>query len=322
MAMFEKSKTPRRHLVQEPEATGSHVDLAAKYGMTELVERFRRTDESCLHDLSSEKKDASRPLNSAAWSHLSTVQYLLDKGVSPFEKSADGWPPVSAAISRGGVDIFHELMNAAAKSCTGEALEIALICPHQRTLVFWAAYFDRADMLRELIDRYGFSPNTRDSSGQSPIHAAAMQGALATFDFLCERHGSDATVEQTGETCLHLAAKCGKKGIIDRILRSPAACELLDREDRLGWTALHDAAYRHHAECITALLKSGLDPNRQSQHGDTALHLVLGSRAERDTPTRRSRTTTKRLWLLCAPFSATHGPIQTRRAGLANAHLR
>jgi ankyrin repeat protein len=282
LMVFQLSRTPRRHLNEGTEPQGSHMNLAATYGICSLIERFGRLDNGSLHDLSSARKNASRPLGGAAWSQLAAVKCLLAKGASPLATSADDFPPVVSAIAAGRLDIFQVLMEASVEQSGMYGLERALLVRGRGTLVHWAANLDRVEMLRQLIDQYGFSVEPEDAAGLTPIHIAAREGALQAFDFLRERCGIGKLVTGTAWTCLHLAASGGHERVTDRILGLPDGPDLAGLLDEFGQTALHHAALNRHARCIAALLNFGLDPNQKTPDGWAPIHMVLRQEGDED----------------------------------------
>ena len=121
-----------------------------------------------------------------------------------------------------------------------------------------------------------------EADGNIPLHVAAQHGALAAFDFLRERCGIEARTIPHEYTCLHLAAAYGHENIVDRILGLPGSRTLFDSVCKSKGTALHYAAASLHANCITALLKIGLDPNQKTGDGQTALQLALANHSGAD----------------------------------------
>ena len=275
IALFERATSPCTPVRSVGKNRRSYVHYAAAYGLIGLLKQFVALDRSCVTGFTSIETDARSPLQAAAWSHPKAVQFLLDRGADPAAKSKNGWPAMIAPIRMGRIDIFRSLMEAAKKRSNGQGLEQALLCPSRRTLVHLAAEFNRAEMLRELLDRYGFSASSVDEDGLTPIQWAAWEGALAAFDFLRERCGIEDQTERTKYTCLHLAAIGGRGRVVGRILELPDGPKLLNVRDDNGLTALHHAAYARHAECIAALLRSGLDPNQPTAEGHTVIHLAL-----------------------------------------------
>jgi len=282
IAIFEHSRTPRQPALLKPKPEGSHVGLAALYGLVGLLKKFKRQDSKYLHEPNSDHAEAARPIGQAAWSQLPTVRFLLEAGADPTLRSNHGWPSLAAAIFGGRKDIFDMLMSAAKARRPTESLESQLLCPDDYSLVHCAALMGRTEMLGDLLGQYGFSASSRTKRDELPIHLAAGRGQLAAFDLLRRwvdsqggASGIDAVVEPQLLNCVHLAAISGSAAIIDRIAGLPNGRSLLAKTDARGQTPLHAAAECHHAQCITSLLQNGLDPNAEQKNGLRPIHLLL-----------------------------------------------
>jgi len=177
----------------------------------------------------------------------------------------------------GRTDIFDPLMKTAHERIPDDELEQNLLCPGGLTLVHQTARHNRVAMLQTLIRQYGFSPNRCDEYGYTPLHFAAIGGALEALDFLRKKCELTVTIKEKDWTCLHLAAANGQEKIVDRILQLPDGLELLKATDSYLQTALHHAASNKHAQCITTLLGNGkgLDPNQENEDRDTPILLLL-----------------------------------------------
>jgi len=76
---------------------------------------------------------------------------------------------------------------------------------------------------------------------------------------------------QTGDTPLHVAACCGNRCALKRLLAHGA---LPDKKNRWGNTPLHEATYLGEFECAKSLLEHGATPNRKSKNGKRPLHVA------------------------------------------------
>lgn len=65
------------------------------------------------------------------------------------------------------------------------------------------------------------------------------------------------------------AAKRGNDDLINEYVEQGLNAK---KVDALGNSALHWAAAGNHVDCITLLLKLGLDPNQPNRDGETPLH--------------------------------------------------
>ena len=72
-------------------------------------------------------------------------------------------------------------------------------------------------------------------------------------------------------TPLMLAASMGRKNAVEVLLNNYASSHLFDN---FGWSALMFAVFYNHAETVTFMLESGVDPNIVSPQGLTALKIA------------------------------------------------
>ena len=110
--------------------------------------------------------------------------------------------------------------------------------------VFHAVLVQQLEVLRLLLS-LGSSPNTPNSLGDTPLHQAADDSALAVAAELIQ-FGAD-----------------------------------VNAQNRSGESALHNAVYRGDLALTELLLTNGADPNLQSRHsGQTPLHLAIAEHSE------------------------------------------
>ena len=111
------------------------------------------------------------------------------------------------------------------------------------------------------------------------LFAAALSGDLdATQAALSDPAAVHATVAETGDTALHIAARAGHLALVNALLAAGAA---VDAKNGLGWTALFCAAYNHESDCgypaiIQRLIEAGADVNARIAFGLTPLMLAAG----------------------------------------------
>ena len=118
----------------------------------------------------------------------------------------------------------------------------------------------------------GVSPNlSADSSGLTPLHAAAYLGNAAAVRLLLA-HGADPGLRNNSRvTPLHAAAYLGHAEIVRELL---AAGVEVDSRNEQGFTPLHDAANQGHAEVIQLLLGAGANIEATASKRETPLHMA------------------------------------------------
>ncbi|CAH2249161.1 inhibitor of Bruton tyrosine kinase isoform X1 [Pelobates cultripes] len=80
-----------------------------------------------------------------------------------------------------------------------------------------------------------------------------------------------------GRTATHLAASCGKKGVLDW-LATVKGVDLSIKDKESGWTALHRSIFYGHIDCALSLLKHGSNLHIQDKDGYTALDMIMKDR--------------------------------------------
>lgn len=187
----------------------------------------------------------------------------------------------------------------------GEGVEVDAPSHSGGTALMYAAYGDHADVVAYLLE-VGADPDLGDRFRDPAINWAAYSGASAAVEALL-KGGADATITthhgdalaiamrrgfpeivetlvrhtqvETGDTALHAAARAGNLAKLEQLLSAEGFA--IDAENRIGYTALMDAAREGHSDIVTFLLAAGADPQHRGNElgmGMTALHLA----ADRD----------------------------------------
>lgn len=154
----------------------------------------------------------------------------------------------------------------------------------QRTPLMIAAFFDPPRALRALLAA-GADLATPEAAGWQAIHAAATGGAVETFEVLAAAGADVMSLGPADTTAMHLAANAGHGAIVERLAaRAPA---LIGMPDAAGFTPLHRAAGRGHAETIDIIIRLGAEVEARTTEkaigfqGRTALHTAAaGNHAE------------------------------------------
>mmetsp|Transcript_17732 Transcript_17732/g.43007 ORF Transcript_17732/g.43007 Transcript_17732/m.43007 type:complete len:335 (+) Transcript_17732:1474-2478(+) len=117
------------------------------------------------------------------------------------------------------------------------------------------------------------------AAGKTPLHLAALAGALPMVTVLLQRGaavraktiiGNSGRDDVDDATSLHLAAQRGHTEVVRALLAAGAS---VDDQDFLQKTALHLAAEQGHLPTVRLLLASGADAEMQT-YGSTAVDLA------------------------------------------------
>ena len=106
--------------------------------------------------------------------------------------------------------------------------------------------------------------------GMTALHWASLRGSWEIVqDLVMSGADLDARVSRSGETALHLAARCGREAVVGVLL--DAGCKW-DVFSASNLTPMDLAASSNHRGTLTEFLYRGINPNEKNALGYTALH--------------------------------------------------
>lgn len=143
------------------------------------------------------------------------------------------------------------------------------------TPLHFAAYYGHAD-IAELLLAHGADINARGGN-QTPLSRAVVRRHFQVASLLIEK-GAEITDYEIGA--------CG----LSRLVRQKVTRgENLEREDHLGRTLLHGAAYGGHREIAELLVEGGVDVSAATAYGETPLDVAVAYDHEEIARLLRSR---------------------------------
>ncbi|CAI9156354.1 unnamed protein product [Rangifer tarandus platyrhynchus] len=143
------------------------------------------------------------------------------------------------------------------------------------TALHWAAFHNRPQHTQMLLKK-GADPTLVDKDFKTALHWAVQSGNRILCSIILSHHQGPSIInydDESGKTCVHIAAAAGFCDIINELARVPE-CNLqaLDVDDR---TPLHWAAAAGKADCVQSLLELGMDGNLRDINESTPLAYAL-----------------------------------------------
>ena len=160
---------------------------------------------------------------------------------------------------------------------------------------------------------------SRDAAGDTPLHGAALHGAVDAAQLLIASGADACAVNGRGQTPLHLACMhAGAAELVAALLDAGADVDARTAGD--GRSALHNAAEYGDAVTVSALLRAGAAFKQPTRSGVTARELAArrtdGDGAEVAELLRSAeRRASDELRRRCAEMGTTPPPKSPQYAG-------
>lgn len=118
-----------------------------------------------------------------------------------------------------------------------------------------------ADKVKSLMNALEDEPELvafENRDKRTPLHVAALHGALQCVDLLLERGAKLTVVDTDGDTPLHLASYWGHRPVVLALLKTglPFSTGSLELRNKFGRTPLEYAAWQRHQKIVHALINS------------------------------------------------------------------
>ena len=210
---------------------------------------------------------------------LETVTFLTETArLDPLRSDRNGDPPIIWAIQERHPEVTDYFQ------CKGQSLSFK--DKYGFNALTEAARADDAELVRKLIEEWGYLPDCKTKDGQTPLHVAcrgdraesaeavAMLATVFKVDLF-------ARTSEEGWTPVHIAASAGKVSAIDVLVREAIQrgqlYELVNATDHHGRTPLHMAAMFRRSIAVERLLAAdvGANPNLTDKDGSTALEEAI-----------------------------------------------
>lgn len=120
----------------------------------------------------------------------------------------------------------------------------------------------------------GLSIDVRDSTGSTPLHAAASAGQAAVLKALINNSADPSLRNNKGRTLLHVL-RDGQEHLVRPLLAHGLG---IDVRDATGNTPLHTAAAGGQADVLRLLVMNSADPSLRNNRGRDALLCAVCSK--------------------------------------------
>jgi ankyrin repeat protein len=218
----------------------------------------------------------------AGMDDVDAVNFLLDKGADRDKKDNKGYKAISHAISQKIRDLIAVVRKnkglfiaakdgnlAGVKAALDAGANIDEVGEDGQTSLYIASFFNRIDVVKELLDR-GANIEA-ESNGETSLHIASNQGCITIVRLLLARGANIDAETSDGMTSLWIAIEAGELDVVRLLLARGANIEKIDHN---GNTPLLFASYVGDFRLVNLLLEKGADRNRKNRDGKTAYEIA------------------------------------------------
>ncbi|MCY4328544.1 MAG: ankyrin repeat domain-containing protein [Endozoicomonadaceae bacterium] len=255
-----------------------HFNVLSNCGKTALHRAVDGNHPECVQILTEAGADVniidnltSTPLYIAAIKgHPKCIEKLLKSPhIDINAKNCDDKTALYIAALRGHVECIRILLQS-------PSVKLDVVNAYHSTPLHCAVSKNHLECVK-LLAKAGANTYIKNIDGHSAIHTAISKGFTECATILKNRESACARGALNKFSNMHLyeAAKKGDVAHITELLRSLSIDEIRVT-DSIGNNALHMAAFKGHAECVSRLTQFGfIDVNTRDFYGKTALHSAV-----------------------------------------------
>ncbi|KAJ8668004.1 hypothetical protein QAD02_009667 [Eretmocerus hayati] len=203
---------------------------------------------------------------------LKIIEMLLNSGIIVDVRDNAGRAPLDCAILSGDARVVKQLLQGGAnvEAADPKGRTCLHVLPHL------TGNYENSSTILNLLLGSGLSLETCDKQGRTPLHTAVILKDVQSVKLFIKARADVNAKDQTGATCLHLAAKIGKwdkdcMEIISLLLKAGARTEDIDQDER---TPLLIAVMNGKIQMIKYLIDANANVQASDCQGATSLHLM------------------------------------------------
>lgn len=226
----------------------------------------------------------------ASMLNLPMLSTLLDCGLDPSSKDADGTPAIHYAVRMPTTEVLEMLIDAGADADGRNGI--------YRTALMQCIETDNYPMAEILIKK-GADLDAFDQRGDTALHIAVRRRSEVGINLLIENKADAAVFNFIHMTPLHIAAQAGQDNLVQLLA---GYLENIDLVDEIDTTPFELALTNRKYDTATLLVESGADVNRVMVDGKTLMHhsidrkeyaitrFLLRAGADANIPDKEGRT--------------------------------
>jgi ankyrin repeat protein len=211
----------------------------------------------------------------------SIVRTLLLAGADVAISSSMGETTLHQVAANGKVGIARLLLSRHAETeqqCSGNGIvvfirekKVSWRWKCKGTPLHWAVSKSHHNIVRLLLDESANMSATLDRTGQTAIHLAARDSDVGMIQLLLDRGADIEAKDGAGISALQFASYSGKLGIVKCLLENGADVHVCASD---GSTPLQIASLQGHKDVVTELLSQGVGVDIAEEDGFTALYMA------------------------------------------------
>lgn len=237
------------------------------------------------------EKDVSNGYGDSWWPEESAEDVITDgtsiarslilAGADVAVANSMGETALHQVAANGKAAIARLLLSRCAKTeqqCSGNGIVVSIREERvswrwkcRGTPLHWAVSKGHHSMVRLLINESANIAATVDQSGQAALHLAARDGDVGMTQLLLDKGSDIEAKDSQGTSSLHFASFFGNLDVLRCLLKNGADVHVCASD---GATPLQLASIMGHKAVVTELLDRGVDVNVAEEDGFTALHMA------------------------------------------------